>query len=532
MDSTEPIPEARRTRRWRLAAGLASAVALLIALVVAAGMATNPRQAMLDAREPEPASLSATVERRQLTDVLVLPGRVGAESVVAITVPPGGDGAALVTLAPPPAGHEVDAGALMAAISGRPLIALPGPLPAYRDLRPGDRGDDVAQLQRALAAVGIPTEDDGVYGAATAESVSHLYERLGFAPALSSADAPDLLREAQEEVARARADLRATEHDHTDAAEDAAREAGAAEAAVRAAREQVASAGTSGDGLIEVAAAELVAAERRRDRLAADPDASEDERDAAEVGVVRAKTALADARTSAATMLAEARASLEAAEAAAARLRRTTDDGAVVAARAAVEQAEQRAARVRATTGAMLPRDEVAFLPALPALVASSTGEVGSSPPEDEPLITLTTGALVVHSDVEQHELDLLDLGMLAEVAGNLGEEGNHAALTELTPRDSGGARAVFTPVDPLPADLAGRPVQVTVTRVATDGEVLAVPVTALRTNADGTTSLVMATPLDDEPDVRPVEVGVVAGGWAEVSGADVAAGDRVVISP
>ena len=53
------------------------------------------------------------------------------------------------------------AGDVLVEVTGRPVIALTGPLPAYRDLVVGDIGPDVAQLEQALAAIGFdPGEPD------------------------------------------------------------------------------------------------------------------------------------------------------------------------------------------------------------------------------------------------------------------------------------------------------------------------------------------------------------------------------------
>ena len=66
-------------------------------------------------------------------------------------------------------------------VSGRPLATLPGRVPAYRDLRPGMVGEDVAQLQSALHALGYGSAvPDGEFGQSTKEAVEAFYEALGY----------------------------------------------------------------------------------------------------------------------------------------------------------------------------------------------------------------------------------------------------------------------------------------------------------------------------------------------------------------
>ena len=51
-------------------------------------------------------------------------------------------------------------------VNGRPVLALQGDAPMYRTLRPGDTGDDVRQLELALARLGFdPGPVDGTYDA-------------------------------------------------------------------------------------------------------------------------------------------------------------------------------------------------------------------------------------------------------------------------------------------------------------------------------------------------------------------------------
>jgi peptidoglycan hydrolase-like protein with peptidoglycan-binding domain len=68
-------------------------------------------------------------------------------------------------------------GSVLLEVSGRPLIALPGTVPAYRDLRPGDDGTDIGQLQAALRSLGYYHGGDsaGHFGPGTKRAVTRLY---------------------------------------------------------------------------------------------------------------------------------------------------------------------------------------------------------------------------------------------------------------------------------------------------------------------------------------------------------------------
>jgi hypothetical protein len=89
----------------------------------------------------------------------------------------------LVTKAILRRGSTVEPGDVIVEVSGRPLFAFQGTVPAYRSLVPGDSGADVAQLQRGLAAIGYPVGSDtaGVFGPGTGAAVAAFYTALGYA---------------------------------------------------------------------------------------------------------------------------------------------------------------------------------------------------------------------------------------------------------------------------------------------------------------------------------------------------------------
>ncbi|OKI06171.1 hypothetical protein A6A06_38075 [Streptomyces sp. CB02923] len=159
----------------------------------AAAVIKSPAQVAADTAPPPRDTLTAPVERQPLSRTLVTRGSVVAAQTVDIAAgdPAGEDtGRAVVTKVKAKAGDSVTGGRVLLEVSGRPVFALPGALPAYRDLRTGARGEDVAQLQQALATAGHPTGADraGVFGAGTRRAVTALYAAAGYEPVSDGAE--------------------------------------------------------------------------------------------------------------------------------------------------------------------------------------------------------------------------------------------------------------------------------------------------------------------------------------------------------
>lgn len=202
------------TRRTVLAiAGGAGLVSL--GGVVAAAFIKSPEELRAETDSPDKTLLTASVEKRVLASTVIARGEVRAAHQVEVT-PATAQGAAIVVVTGlfTEGGQQVQPGKVLLSVSGRPLIALPGLIPAYRDMRPGDSGLDVEQLQAALRTLKDYTGGDhkGVFGPATKVAVRRLYRRIGYAvpdtggfngrgdlPALRAA--ADAVAEAQKQVA-------------------------------------------------------------------------------------------------------------------------------------------------------------------------------------------------------------------------------------------------------------------------------------------------------------------------------------------
>lgn len=244
-----------RVGGWRTWLGRHWLVVLVVVAVasgatgVAAGLLLrSPADLAASAQAPTPTLITAEVDERVLIDAFAVDVELVAEHSISVSPAgqaqrsgDGGDGkdeatsprsagagastTAVITKLPVGVGDTVTAGALILEVSGRPVIALTGAIPAYRDLAPGASGPDVTQLQQALAEQGLLTASqvDGVYGVATSEAVSRLYRGLGHAaPSTDGGSGEDgkALRDARAAVRRAREAVDAVQEEGASTAPD------------------------------------------------------------------------------------------------------------------------------------------------------------------------------------------------------------------------------------------------------------------------------------------------------------------------
>ena len=415
------------------------AVVLTLIGLGAAGWVRSPEQSLADRKPPAPTQLTAPVEQRVLRDTVVLRGEVGAARTFRISpaVPTAVD-RAIVSGVRVHRGGAVREGQVLVEVSGRPVIALRGAVPAYRDLRPGDSGRDVVQLQKALRTLGLGTGGDrrGILGPGTKAAIGGLYRRVGFT-APEEGD-PAALSSARTQIRQAER----TRHE--------------AELTLRRTRRA--------DGGSD--------AEARRQVRYAQEDLND---------LVSARSALAE------------------------------------------------------RTGPKLPMSEVAFLPDFPARVESMKARTGHEP--GEPLLTVSSGELIVRGRVNAGQRGLLRTGMRVQLSSEvLGTTatGVLRSIGEPTTDDDGtrGHAVVVAPLSgkTLPRALAGQDVRLAVETAATEDKVLVVPAAAVIAGADGGLSVVR---VDSGRERRvPITVGVSGNGYVEVVpvGAALGPGDRVVV--
>jgi multidrug efflux pump subunit AcrA (membrane-fusion protein) len=172
-----------RSRRGLLLALILTAFLGSLAGLGAATLIKSPQQVAAEAGPPKASVISATVERRTLTETVVLRGTVAPGKAIDVIPAASATGKSVITRSVVKKGQRVKAGAVVAEVSGRPVIVLQGRIPAYRDIRPGMKGPDVRQLQAALRGLGYSVDDSpGLYGTSTETAVKRLYSNRGYEP--------------------------------------------------------------------------------------------------------------------------------------------------------------------------------------------------------------------------------------------------------------------------------------------------------------------------------------------------------------
>jgi multidrug efflux pump subunit AcrA (membrane-fusion protein) len=193
--------------------GVGVAAALMAAGgLIGASFVKSPQQIAADTAAPPATATTATVVSRVLTSSVEMRGVVypatqydvypaapssGSSSAAGGSPATGSTGSAVyISKLDVAVGDTVRNGRQLAEIDGQPLFALAGPVPAWRDLTPGESGPDVAELQQALARLGYYGDGDtaGYFGSATQYAVYLYYQHLGYtAPSSGGVPAADVV---------------------------------------------------------------------------------------------------------------------------------------------------------------------------------------------------------------------------------------------------------------------------------------------------------------------------------------------------
>lgn len=473
---------------WTMAA---IAVLCMVGGLLAGRFILSPADQAAGADVPDPGLVTAPVAFGELSNDVTIRADVGYANAVEVTLDTTSiSGVAVVTGHVPKAGDTLNPLSIAMEIGGRPVIVLPGELPAYRTLQIGVSGPDVLQLRAALHAVGIDGGDTSVpdFDQGLADAVGQLYIAAGYAAPAGEEGAEASVRAAEENV-------RSSEQ-----------AVGSAEAALRDA--------SAGPSALQIREADnaVNAAQRALDRAtpADDVDAL---RDALAIAQLQRDQLWAGKDTSA------ERASIDAANEALARAREDLDT-----ARRAVQPS--------------LPSSEVLYLQELPRRVDEVKTARGSV--LQGAAMTVSGATVELTGAAAAADAKLLKPG--DEATFQLPDGATHTAKIESVEPGKGSER---WSVKLQPAELSteqlqsiqGTNVRVSIPVGATEGEVLSVPLAAL-TAGPGGESRVEVVDSDPREGVNAkthlvvVETGLSAGGFVEVTPKDgtLAEGDLVVI--
>ncbi|MFJ6937220.1 peptidoglycan-binding protein [Streptomyces sp. NPDC101132] len=547
-------------RGRRVVYGVAAGAALMTAGgLLSTAFVKSPAQLAAETGPPAQGVLTAEVERRVLAETVVMRGTVVAGQSVAVA--PQGEGRPVVTRLPFAPGAPVTAGRVVAEVSGRPVVALRGALPVYRDLRPGATGDDVAQLQDALRELGHGTGRDprGRFGPGTKTALTALYRALGYPPLPAAPDAADRVRAARTalreaiwaledaEAAAAAAAKRGAAvptggTDGVEAPSPTAARPGAVrpgrvvpETGGRAAGEPYPGRALAGTTLSPATAAAVIGG---TEGAACPGTGRPDGPGPSAPGAHPASRGTPEGGGTPAVAQGE----LAAAPTPAPKPGGGPSPGSTLPgrelARARIALAEARAelAAAEAADGPMLPAAEVVFLRAFPARVSGVGATVGA--PVTGTLLTLTAGELLVEAYLKDDKHRLLRPGLPVLVSSELtGAEVSGKVTLVAAERSTGtppgtqpppgegqlpapavdlGYRMLVRPDRPLPAALTGQDVRLTVEAATTGGPALVVPVTAVSSGADGRTSVTTVNRAGTRHRVE-VRTGTTGDGFVEV---------------
>ncbi|GIF02832.1 peptidoglycan-binding protein [Actinoplanes siamensis] len=170
---------------------MAAAVAATVLIAIFLGpRLRSPQQAAADAAPPPPSQVTATVERRPLSEPLTLRGSVVPGPSVKVVPPVDAIGPdSVVTRVAVHPGDVVRNGTLLAEQAGQPIFGLVLPFRLYRDIAPAMSGPDVREVQKALRKLGYLTPVSGAFDAPTQTALRKFFKAGGYELQPDTADA-------------------------------------------------------------------------------------------------------------------------------------------------------------------------------------------------------------------------------------------------------------------------------------------------------------------------------------------------------
>ncbi|RRC95226.1 peptidoglycan-binding domain-containing protein [Schaalia canis] len=168
----------RTKRRFIIGTVIVVALALIGATWVAASQFQSSAQRAAAAAPPAAQPVLVAIEKTDLVERTTMKASARRSGERKFTLLKAG-ATSVITSQGIQQGQELRSGAVITWINDRPLIALSGGFPLYRDLGPGDSGEDVRMIQKALQGLGYDLSPDGHFGAWTAACIQDLYSENG-----------------------------------------------------------------------------------------------------------------------------------------------------------------------------------------------------------------------------------------------------------------------------------------------------------------------------------------------------------------
>lgn len=495
----------------------------------------SPEDARAAVAAPEPSLIAVPVESVALSNDVVVRGDAQFEGAIDLELDATlGDGASrVVTGRVPVIDSIVDEGDVVIEVSGRPVFVLEGSLPGFREFRPGLEGDDVLQLEEALARLGFLTvTPDRLYGTATEDAITAMYEAVGYEPRAESDGEESQLKAARDQVESANEQLAnandtlddmlrppsAVERLNDQQSREARLEGIAdAEKNVVEAREQLDEelAATPSVQLL-LAIEGLQGAEQTGDadaissanrNVTSAQQADEQRIQAARDAIERAEEGVADA--------VEALADFDALQAAqdADGTDTSNAEEAIVSAQERLDDLEADLAELEDEVGVRLPTAEIVFLPDLPRSVTSVDVERGDFVTGS--VMRISGTEVRITTGVSEANRPLLEVGQRVIIdSAQLGIEvdGEISELADRTGTNGVADTRYYMEVIPVGeyavSDMVGVNFRLQIPLEKSDGEVLAVPSAALFLGADQV-SRVRVLEDDDSTRIVDVEIGL-----------------------
>jgi peptidoglycan hydrolase-like protein with peptidoglycan-binding domain len=572
-----------RRRRRQAAAVVGLALLSAGAGVLVGTRLKSPSDAASQRAAPTASRITVPVEMRKLESTLTVAGEIQyvEPTPVRLAGAVGGGGDRQVVTRLPTVDAEVAEGAVLLEVSGRPVFAMHGELPMYRQLVPGSTGPDVTQLETSLETLGFsPGTVDNIYDSGTEAALDAFYESHGYtSEGASETQRKDLVAarkavtDADESVRRAKNDL-ASGSSTVTASERLAKQQ-AVERATAAVPAAVAQASRDN----QEAAQETATATASRDNLKASRDAEKviydsvaapgainpdtgDVYTPAEIAaaqsllldteqeLIQAEQTLATAAANQTSVAQRGQSAVKDAEDALALAQvelkdldkprdTTTLKDAVNAATEQADASRTALAELEATIGTIVPAGEVVFLPVLPTTVTEVDAALGAVPPTEQVALVSSTNTQIT-GRIAKVDGDLVTVGAVVDIqvpdagiatTGTVTDVRKPVVSTSPNDNPFGGSSGDTT--DRLEVvvvaddstrinQFIGFPVRIKVTVSATDSEVLAVPVAALSVGPDGTSRVEVER--EAARGTRPgrtelvsVTVGLSAQGYAEI---------------